>query len=193
MRRTRKPSSKKVNINRTYKNNGKRNNKSKRMNKSQLKNKRKSQSGKRPVSRKGGAGTVWEITRDDAKSLITSNTNVGETDDNYEDLLNQVMQLQLNEESIGRYETHAQILQGALEHFRSIFGTEEEYIERMRTASDEDGEEYTNEFEAEDRNYYNRERRRAINRANTYRNDLHNYARALLNEWRESGESGSLL
>jgi hypothetical protein len=175
---------KKVKSKRTYKPKGKRrkNPKSKR---------RKNPKSKRRVTPKGSSGTVWEITEQDAKRLIKHETTVQETDDDFHDLKTELMGLRLDEPII-EYKTHAIIMQEELDHL----GTEEAYIERLRIASEEaeeDAEEYTDEYRAEDIARYNSERTRAINRANTYRNDLHNYARALLNRWRERGEYGSIL
>ena len=99
------------------------------------------------------------------------------------------MELELNEASIGQYTTHAQIIQEE----EAQLGTEEQYIERMRSEVQNDGDVYTSEYEAEDRIEYNTRLTSARNRAHTYRNDLHNYARALLRNWSESGEQGPLM
>ena len=135
---------------------------------------------------------IWEITRDDAKRLIISNTTVEEGDPDFENLIGQLMALRLNDATI-EYQTHQQILSDEIAQFEGQFGTEPAYIERMRQASQDENEDYTAEFETDDRDRYNELRMGAINRANTYRNDLHNYARALLINWQESGSEGSLL
>ena len=95
------------------------------------------------------------------------------------------MELRLDDDSVGQYQTHEQILQAEIAHFEDIYATTvDQYIQRMRQATDEV---YTLEYETEDRERYNELRTNAINRANTYRNDLHNYARALLRIWNDSG------
>ena len=121
--------------------------------------------------------------------MINSNTNVQADNPIHEALLNELMELELNEASIGQYTTHAQIIQEE----RAQLGTEEEYIERMRSEAQNNGEEYTTEYEDEDRDIYYTRLTSALNRAHTYRNDLHNYARALLRNWSRSGEQGPLM
>ena len=76
------------------------------------------------LAHKGGAGMIWEITRDDAKRLINSNTNVeeGEVPD-FENLIGQLMALRLNDATI-EYQTYEQILEDELAHFESLFGAE---------------------------------------------------------------------
>ena len=149
------------------------------------------------LAHKGGAGMLtrlWEITRDDAKRLINSNTNVeeGEVPD-FENLIGQLMALRLNDATI-EYQTYEQILEDELAHFESRFGAgEEEYIARMRQVTQHGNEDYTDEHEREDRDNRQNNLENAINRVNTYRNDLHNYARALLINWQESGREGNLL
>ena len=144
------------------------------------------------LARKGGAGMMWEITRDDAKRLIISNTTVEEGDPNFEYLIGELMALRLNNPTI-EYQTHQQILSDEIAQFEGQFGTEPAYIDGMRQASQDDNEDYTDEYETSDRYHYNELRMGAINRANTYRNDLHNYAGSLLINWQESGSEGSLL
>ena len=178
----------------------KRNRKQSKRNRKQSKRNRKIKTQKKlRLAHKGGAGMIWEITRDDAKRLINSNTNVeegevpeGEVPD-FENLIGQLMALRLNDATI-EYQTYEQILEDELAHFESRFGAgEEEYIDRMRQVTQHGNEDYTDEHEREDRDNRQNNLENAINRVNTYRNDLHNYARALLINWQESGREGNLL
>lgn len=63
--------------------------------------------------------------------------------------------------------------------------------------TEEKGEEYTPEQEKEDRELLLKDASDFLNRdllvADSYKNDLKNYAVALLNEWKKSGKEGSLL
>ena len=181
-------------INLTYKKSKRIRKQSKRNRKQSKRNRKIKTQKKLRLAHKGGAGMIWEITRDDAKRLINSNTNVeeGEVPD-FENLIGQLMALRLNDATI-EYQTYEQILEDELAHFESRFGAgEEEYIARMRQVTQHGNEDYTDEHEREDRDNRQNNLENAINRVNTYRNDLHNYARALLINWQESGREGNLL
>ena len=181
-------------INLTYKKSKRNRKQSKRIRKQSKRIRKIKTQKKLRLAHKGGAGMIWEITRDDAKRLINSNTNVeeGEVPD-FENLIGQLMALRLNDATI-EYQTYEQILEDELAHFESRFGArEEEYIDRMRQVTQRGNEDYTDEYERDDRAIRQNNLENAINRVNTYRNDLHNYARALLINWQESGSEGNLL
>lgn len=133
------------------------------------------------------------ITHDDAKRLL-SNILVDEQHEHYNNLMGQLMDLEHDPEYISPYYvTHAQRLQSARDGHVNIYGTLAEHIARYRQIAEEDGDEYTPEYEQEDRERYNRMLAQEIASANTYRNDLHNYASALLEHWREDGGDHGLL
>lgn len=142
-----------------------------------------------------GAGDLssLRITRAQARKLLEQVAQVDDTHEHYNDLRRELTELVYNPEYQNPFfKTYAQHLKEAEQSHKNLYGTLEEYIDRMRQETVEDDEEYTNEYKIEDTSIYNDLLKKARKTADTYKNDLHNYAIALIRNWMESGEGPSL-
>ena len=93
--------------------------------------------------------------------------------------------------------TYSSVLKNAEESYSTGLVDMEADIEDIRQETEEDGTPYTSEQETNDRLFFkgvlDEKRVRALTVAESYSNDLTNYAAALLQEWKTDGGVGPLL
>lgn len=115
-------------------------------------------------------------------------------------LIPQLMKLKgpIPDDFVSQYlETYQKKVDDANSEYDECIKKMDEEMNDTRTWYTENEKEYTDEQEQQDRENYVEQAKMSLNKkllvADNYRNDLENYAIALLEEWKECGSEGALV